>query len=672
VAEDAAALAWLETLSPPTVAAPPTCNGQRVRRFVPNNDLDAKGDPGLVEKVRAGKTWHPRLIEGIPRLLYVWKLSEDDIPSEYLARIIALSTNLYQLGRGIDMAWANASEVTEVELEHQLAAQPGRVFRPCSHATVSGLHLACPSPGSLESLRARHEAALGRLEPERVDGKDLLVFAQPPQPRFTTVSYDAPPARAVFELQSTERVGVFHAAPLVDAGALTERLRDTAALRLGEALPDLAEDIEQALVGRTPAGRVSLAPGRRVRLRPLPSIGHTHTHPGIRRLLVDVPGDCPLRPGDVFWAFSGLVAREGTVLTRHEDERMLHHYGIGNPGRRWRTITPVALPVAAARRRVAPEPESADTKGSRERIAEERRAVAAVRQALRHAGCRAPVQFIHVQREPFARRGARAEAFARRTRFEKERLWHVEVGFSEPISGPLTIGDGRFLGLGLMYPAPAPMGPVAFQVVAGWTGAGEPEQVARALRRAVMARVQSRVGEKRTLSYFFTGHDSSGKPAQGHKHVGFVYDPVDHRLLVLPPHVFERREPSGWERRQLRLLDEALAGFTQLRAGRAGLLRLVPVALGSFGQACTWVSRTPYVVERHVKRVGVEQAIERDVRGACVDAGLPEPSVTVKRTRGIPKLGLSGDLVLEFPRAVAGPLSLGRTRHLGGGWFVPQ
>lgn len=49
-------------------------------------------------------------------------------------------------------------------------------------------------------------------------------------------------------------------------------------------------------------------------------------------------------------------------------------------------------------------------------------------------------------------RGTRAEVFSDGTRFEKEGLWHVEIRFDRALEGPLTIGDGRFLGLGLLAP----------------------------------------------------------------------------------------------------------------------------------------------------------------------------------------------------------------------------
>jgi len=94
-----------------------------------------------------------------------------------------------------------------------------------------------------------------------------------------------------------------------------------------------------------------------------------------------------------------------------------------------------------------------DAKTGSERADEEMRAAVSVFRELRTVHMYPQLELIHVQREPFKSRGARVEAFAIDTKFPKERLWHVEVIFTEPISGPLLIGEGRFLGLGVMAPA---------------------------------------------------------------------------------------------------------------------------------------------------------------------------------------------------------------------------
>ena len=154
--------------------------------------------------------------------------------------------------------------------------------------------------------------------------------------------------------------------------------------------------------------------------------------------------------------FAYQVSGEYSMLVAAADRAMLAHYGIGSREghRRWRTVTPAALPDSTARRRIDPERSPRQVKGGQERASECARAGGAVVQALRHAGVPARAEAIRVQREPFESNGERVETFAEGTRFSKHRLWHVEIEFSDEIRGPLVIGDGRFLGLGIMAPVP--------------------------------------------------------------------------------------------------------------------------------------------------------------------------------------------------------------------------
>jgi len=247
---------------------------------------------------------------------------------------------------------------------------------------------------------------------------------------------------------------------LTRATTLVAKLRDGAVERLKRALPANAADIERVLVGRKSDGTNDGSPEDRARIIPLPSIGHVHADREIRRVLVEVPPTCPLHADDVHWAFSGLnvidveTGEIQAVLIPTDDDEFLRHYGLEEDRRHhvWRTVTPAALPEHTRQRRIDPARKREDAKTGNERRMELERAAAAVCQALRHAGVRARVNVIRVQREPFEANGARIEAFADGTRFAKERLWQVEVAFEVPVAGPLIIGDGRFLGLGVMAP----------------------------------------------------------------------------------------------------------------------------------------------------------------------------------------------------------------------------
>lgn len=135
-------------------------------------------------------------------------------------------------------------------------------------------------------------------------------------------------------------------------------------------------------------------------------------------------------------------------------------------------MTPLALPLN--RRRGGPY-------GSA-RATTEAAAAEAVRKTLRHEGVAQSALAIRVQREPFDANGAKADSFSD-ARFGRARLWHVEIAFAAPVRGPLILGDGRWLGLGLMAPKQRNDSVLAFSIVEGLCSAADPILVARAASR---------------------------------------------------------------------------------------------------------------------------------------------------------------------------------------------
>lgn len=679
------ALEWLEKRGPPLIASPVMMVGESFNNYLPNNDLDAVGgDARRIGKIRTWKPIKPRVFDvGIP-LLYAWAFDEDEESQRQAQAICGLAERLYQLGRGVDMAWAWGEVLDDAELETRLANYPGLVFHPSDGGR--GRTLACPQRGSLQSLKDRYAASSQRFKTEKQGRVARQLFSQPPKPRFTQVAYESPPSRRVYELRDSTSEASFGVWPLARASRLVVLLRDGAAERLRQALADRRAEIERVLIGRKADGSHNGPTSLRVRIVPLSSIGHHHADRGIRRVMVEVPAGCPLRADDVHWAFSGLelVDQEtgevlDLILTPSADETMLAHYGttdrIGS--RVWRTVTPAALPDAARRRRIEPSRVVAEAKDGAERAGEQARAAAAVTQALRHAEVRAHVEAVHVQREPFEGKGERVEAFAPGTRFAKERLWHVEITFNAPITGPLVIGDGRFLGLGVMAPVQRSQGVHAFVVEGGLAATPQATEVTRALRRAVMARMQEVLGRSAILPTFFTGHERDGSPAQTERcpHLTFVFDPASARLLIIAPHVLGQRAPTGEEVRHLRDLDTAMTEFCELRAGSSGRLMLGASSIDAnadplFAASRTWESVTPYQVTRHTKQGGAGGALSADLQAECRRRGLPEPRVTPRELRGVPGVGLLGGAGLTFEVAVEGPIVLGRSRHLGGGLFA--
>lgn len=668
------ALEWLERQPHPMIAVPPCVAGRGFTNFVPNNDLDAVGgDPRRVGEIRAGKTIRPRLLEAEPEFRFAWILntSTDHAGAQAVCEIAQW---VYQFGRGVDMAYARADVLSQDEAEAHLADYSGQVWRPSDEAAGGGVALRCPAPGTLQSLIDRHADRRKRI----VGG----VFRKPREARFRLVGYDCPPLRLLLELRPADGERRFQPWPLAGAAGLTTAVRDAAAGRLAAAgvAPAL---VERYVIGR---GANGADKGRRVRIIPLPSVGHAHADPSIRRILVERPPDCPIPVRALDLALSNLdLARYDPatggarspalpVLAPAQDIGMLGHYGIGGERmvRVWHSVTPVALPVARERGRMS----------GALRAESEARASHAVRQALRHAGVATRAESIRVQREPLFSRGARAETFAATVRFPAERLWHVEVAFVAPVAGPLVIGDGRYCGLGVMAPSPReaqhrdvlilPIGDGSRPAV------GHHDGVVGALRRALMSRAADDDGRIPTL---FSGHESGPGPARSgqHRHVFLFADDADSdgfldRVIVAAPWRIDRTLSPGANDRAL--FARVVTELRIVRAGAAGILRLDPARQPRaddplFSSSPTWDSRTHYRVTRHPSHSDDPNTVAMlDLAAECARRGLPRPHVEIKQLHIGPRGGIRAEARLGFTVSVAGPILLGRDAHRGGGLFA--
>lgn len=643
-----AALRWLERLPPPTIIAPPVDTGRGFTAFVPNNDGDAESDPAQPQRI--GKAIRAHLLPEGAVVSYLW----DDI--EALPEAMPdLAHQLYQLGRGVDPAFASLRICEASYVEAEAVLSRAILLRP-SRAEVGGVD--CPTAGTLDSLDARFLAFRKRLTVSGRGRAARIAFANPPRPRFARVAYASGSASQLLLYDLRDRDGRFHAVDPTEAGLLIPAWLADAAARLGSSLEALAE---RFVIGRGAGAREI---GRRVRAFPVPTVRAAGDR-WIRRLALEIPAACPLRRADLEWAFQAseaFAARWGRPVPA-DDCSMLRRYQ--NASRLWQSETAVVLPVD--RRRLA----SRGRKSGCERTREEAAARSAVVTALRHAGVLAQVASIRVQREPFAGRGARAEHFAGDARFPGEAKWHVEVGFAEAVRGPLLLGNGRFVGLGLMRPAADGRCEdiLAFKIEAGLAQADAAE-VALALRRAVLARAGD------DAPPFITGHDPAGGPLREGRttHVAHVADLERSRLLIVPPHRIDHRPAERADDDAVAVLRAAMAGFSELRAGPAGRLTLRPVLLFPddplLRASCHWESVTPYRVTRHPKGRTAEEILVEDVSRELRHRNLPQAEVTVLTAKVGQGGGISGHVRLNFAAAVEGPILLGRSRQKGGGLFV--
>jgi CRISPR-associated protein Csb2 len=661
---------WFEALGPPSIATPPARAAQRSTLWVPNNDLDAVGgDPRRTAEIRTAKRVAPRLIEPDAPFLYVWPLIEGSVgPATSMP---ALAEQLYQLGRGIDMAYAAAEILTLDAADARLIAHHGTIHRP-SQQGQGGKPLRCPTPGSFASLLRRR-----RVQRMRLRGGHLT---QAPPAHFRVVAYDTVPTLLLFDFVRGDEAPRFARIPLTRAAELVERARDRLAWLLDRALGDPGL-VERVVTGR---GAGEADKSARLRIIPLPSIGSAHADRAIRRVLIEVPPDCPIPAREIEWAAGAVhlgANKDGEIaepdepqLVRATDEVMLRHYGIGaepRPARVWRTVTPAALPVLRPRGRA----------GGVERKAGEVEAAQALRQALRHAAVAVAVETVSVQPEPLERRGERADGFAVPPRFASRGLHHVEITFREAVRGPLVVGDGRYLGLGLMAPVPDVWRDVmVFRLPQGAeVAATDAPLLLQAVRRALMALSRDPRGGVPRL---FSGHESDGAPARSgrHEHVFLAADDGDgdgclDRLLVAAPWACDRTVKGSRDDR--RRFDEVASALEEVRAGRLGVLRLhlLPsIFLENhplLGPGQVWESRTLYRATRHGRRRAHPAAtVAIDLALECLRRGLPRPEVEVLEVEAGPQGGrVMARGRLHFAAAVSGPILLGRDSHLGMGAF---
>lgn len=653
-----AALGWLESQDPPRIVAPAATLGQRVTAYLPNNDKPGTDPRGFVVK-RDAKLTAPRLLEAGAVVAYGWGVPDD--ARHHAAILTALAEGVFQLGRGVDMAWAEAALYDPDAEAALLAALPGTLHRPSPAGELTPL--LCPQPGSLASLKARHAAGSRRFETVTEGKKSSTVFVQAPRPRFRRVEYGVSVDRRLYALVAPEAPERMQAVALTAVGALVPRLRDAVATRLMDAMPDKRDAVLGAVVGKVPDGAPRVAAEDRVRMVALPSIGMRHVDRAVRRVLVDVPARAPIAGDDVHWAVLHHADDSLRLVPLPAEDAMAAHYGVGyeHRARHWQTVTPVALPAP----RDGDDPRTA--------------AQHALRQALRHAEIRTAARITAVQREPFEAHGAPAGDFAAGTRFASARLWHASLEFAAPVEGPLLLGDGRFYGLGLFAPVQEAARVLAWRAEGQSPGA-EPEEICRALHRALLACVQRAVTPGEAIPAMLSGHRDDGGPARAQvegEHVRLVFDPVRSRLLVLSPTVGTDAVPTSAERAAWPLLVRALADMTTLRAGAAGCLSLTPLPFAAahdplWGTSRVWASLTRYRVTRHRKAGDARQALADDVRAECVARGLPTPeAVEVESVSAARGRGLMGQLRLTFARPVRGPLLLGASRYRGGGVFGP-
>jgi CRISPR-associated protein Csb2 len=405
------ALQWLEKQSPPQIIVPVSSLGSRLTTFVPNNDMNVvarawakgKAPEKKPEELRTAKILRPLHLGGDATVRFLWPVEDG---SSLLHRICEICRHIHHLGLGIDMVVGNGRVIDEAE-KNRL---PGITSIP-----IEGKGWRVPVEGSLEDIMDRYRQQMNAVPLNQYDEVAYVREAEtrrPPMRAFTLVNEDGDYCR----FDSTDIMVV--AAEL--RHATHERSKK---LRLD---PDF---VEGYVCGH--------AYGRhdkddRFAYVPVPTLAPAGRDNDIRRVMLiqgraNSKADSLVRRLSNVW-LSG-KARLRPIDNPDKDGVMRKYLGAAE---RWATVTPMVLPGHLNGRGLA------------------RRQTKLVLKSLAHAGIMTPVSEIHLQPDPIFPGAERAGCYRVPEYLRQFTRTHAIITFSEPVLGPVVIGAGRYIGLGLM------------------------------------------------------------------------------------------------------------------------------------------------------------------------------------------------------------------------------
>lgn len=458
------ALEWLESLPPPIIVAPQAHQLRGYVSFVLANNTDAitrKTDIASITKredLRRTKLHRPIWMGEKAVLHYLWELRDDnDSRLEDLKREVQ---RVVVFGRSIDIVTTELAVVSLSQLQ-QLAGYVW--YLPVSAAYLGGITLQVPRPGTLAGLielhqqkmnypstlrlpdapllPARHVTYVRQTRAPSVSALSKFVLATPPPPRrfaaFRIVSADGEHSISVVALAHTD---VVTAAAMVRHAAIMEaRQQDK---------DDFPGGWQHFVAGHTKHDGQTPWPIRLSYL-PLPTVKIRRADGRIRHVLIAEPPGFDGRWAR--WAFLNLHLKELFAHAEHAQDRRvvarldaLLSYDImedsvirayTKASTLWVSVTPVVLPGYDD--------------------GNPRKAERLLWRALRDAGIsEVMVESLEFSKMPFVRVAARVGAYFVPRHFCGYGRWHVLLRLNQPVQGPLAIGLGRHMGLGLMY-APA-------------------------------------------------------------------------------------------------------------------------------------------------------------------------------------------------------------------------
>lgn len=445
--EVTSALQVIESIRPIIIAPRATLSSTGYRAYVPHNHADLvsaawyRGNhESSIASHRVEKDHRPRRIESneneLPTVHYLYHLEDAPIePLQLLHTLRPSARSVHHLGWGIDQVVADASLV-----EHGDKAISGEHWLP---SPLGSNRLRAPQSGSLNALTARHSRFLTRL----VDSEWNDV------PPLTAIEY-------VKYRRSTDPLPrPYQAFKLLNFDGSTHRHRPSQLMHLAGMVRHLAIE-RMNRPGFAPAGtpddwvkvfvaghaREDSSDHQQLSYLPLPSVGHEHTDPGIRRFMLVAPLGCDAWLNAVARQLAGqqlqplfgneFPDRDPPMLVPIRPDSVIRRYT--QPARIWHSFTPVILPGHDDHKPL-----------KRIKLIEKALAESGVEQSCTFE----PSSFSHFRKTYSAHkydRDHKPQGFLRPDHLLSQTAVHLTLRFDQPIPGPITLGAGRHCGFGLM------------------------------------------------------------------------------------------------------------------------------------------------------------------------------------------------------------------------------
>lgn len=431
------ALRWLERRPAPEIVAPAARAANVVRLYVPNNDMDKvarawaqnKEPEKQPNELRTDKDLRPhRLAEDGP-VRFLWPIPEEEWEEarRYVEILCEEARHLHCLGLGIDLVAGNGRILSAQERN----ALSGETWIP----DAGGIGWRVPMAGSLDELIGRYADQKKRVQAGRGRGAERYVAPPAPPMMYREVGYMRRAEgrrRSVHAFALADQGGAFRSFDPRDAVVVAAWLRHAAHER-AKAMKLDAAFIERFICGH---GDSAETKNDRFSYLPLPTIAPKGRDGRIRRVLLAEPfGGGGGKAQGVARRLAGASLVEDGTGEIKADLRAIDPYDDGvtlrylRKARAFGSVTPLVLPGRDDFRT--------------------RKAHALVLKALAQAGYTTPVVEITLQREPVFPGAEVARAYRVPAYLKGFPRTHAIITFAEEVPGPVVIGAGRHIGLGL-------------------------------------------------------------------------------------------------------------------------------------------------------------------------------------------------------------------------------